>query len=411
MVKNLELELGYRLSDFDTAGTVDTYKGLFTWKALDTVTIRGGYQYATRAPNTAELFTGPSLAVVPFPAVDPCSAVTLSPWGNVQGNPDRAKVQALCRSLVGNSTSAFDTQTYNTPNGPDGFTRQNPPFFPLEIEVTRGNPNVQPEVGRTFTLGAVITDPFGWERLTLTIDGYRIKVTDQISPISSTTVYNNCFNFNGVSNPTYDVNNPFCQLIRRNPVTGDREEVDALYSNLGTLETQGIDLSFSWTVKAGPGDLTLQSTGTWLDYFRYQPDPDARLIDATGTIAAAGVEPGTQFDYRFLTNVSYRWSALNFGVAWRFLPSVENRDRAISPTSTVAGTGSYSLFNLYGSYSLGNMTFRAGVDNVLDKEPLVVGANPGNAAGVGRDSNSDQTNPSFYDPLGRRYYVGVKVSF
>jgi outer membrane receptor protein involved in Fe transport len=411
VVKNLELELGYRLSDFDTAGTVDTYKGLFTWKALDTVTLRGGYQYATRAPNTAELFTGPSLAVVPFPSVDPCSAVTQSPWGNVPSNPNRIQVQALCRALVGNSTSAFDTQTYNTPNGPDGFTRQNPPFFPLEIEVTRGNPNVQPEVGRTYTLGAVITDPFGWERLTLTIDGYRIKVTDQISPISSTTAYNNCFNFNGISNPQYDINNPFCSLIRRNPVTGDREEVDALYSNLGTLETQGIDLSFSWTHKAGPGDLTIQSTGTWLDYFRYQPDPDARLIDATGTIAAPGVDPGTQFDYRLLTNVSYRWTALNFGVAWRFLPSVENRDEAINPASTVQGTGSYSLFNLYGSYSLGNMTFRAGVDNVLDKEPLVVGLNAGNAAGVGRDSNSDQTHPGFYDPLGRRYYVGMKVSF
>jgi hypothetical protein len=42
---------------------------------------------------------------------------------------------------------------------------------------------------------------------------------------------------------------------------------------------------------------------------------------------------------------------------------------------------------------------------VFDKEPLVVGANPG------IDSNTDQTNPSFYDPLGRRYYVGAKFSF
>ncbi|MBX5463367.1 MAG: TonB-dependent receptor, partial [Steroidobacteraceae bacterium] len=68
-------------------------------------------------------------------------------------------------------------------------------------------------------------------------------------------------------------------------------------------------------------------------------------------------------------------------------------------------TGSYNLFNVYGTYSMGQYTFRAGIDNVFDKEPLVVGAQPG------FDSNSDQTNPSFYDPLGRRYYVGVKVSF
>ncbi len=408
VIKNLELELGYRLSDFNTAGTVDTYKSLFTWKALDTVTFRGGYQFATRAPNTAELFTGPSLAVVSFPAVDPCSVVTLSPWGNVASNPDRTQVQALCRALIGNSTSAFDTQTYNTPNGPNGFTRQTPPFFPLEIEVTQGNPDVDPEQGRTWTLGAVVTEPFGWENLNFTIDAYRIKVTDQISPISSTTVYNNCFNFNGVSNPTYDVNNPFCALIDRNPVTGDREQVAALYSNLGTLETQGVDMTFAWNRDMGPGNLAVQGTFSYLDYFRFQPDPDARLSESTGTIGVT-VNPNptqdTQFDYRLLTNLAYRINALNIGVIWRYLPAVDNNARVTSPTSTTQGTGSYSVFNLFGSYAIGKYTLRAGIDNVFDKEPLVVGFNPG------IDSNSDMTTPSFYDPLGRRYYVGAKFSF
>ena len=45
------------------------------------MTFRGGYQFATRAPNTAELFTGPTQTVVAFPSVDPCSAVTLVALG------------------------------------------------------------------------------------------------------------------------------------------------------------------------------------------------------------------------------------------------------------------------------------------------------------------------------------------
>jgi iron complex outermembrane recepter protein len=408
VIQNLELELGYRLSDFNTAGKVDTYKGMFTWKAIDTVTFRGGYQFATRAPNTAELFTGPTLAVVSFPSVDPCSAVTLSPWGNVASNPDRLQVQALCRALIGNSTSAFDTQTYNTPNGPDGFTRQTPPFFPLEIEVTQGNPDIDAEEGRTWTLGAIFTDPFGLENLTFTLDAYRIKVTDQISPISSTTVYDNCFNFNGVSNPDYDVNNPFCALIDRNPVTGDREQVAALYLNLGTLETQGIDFTFAWNRNLGPGNFAVQSTVSYLDYFKFQPTPQANFSESTGTIGVV-LNPNptqdTQFDYRLLTNFQYRWNAIGVGMIWRHLPSVDNQAQVTSPTSTVQGTGSYNLFNLYGSYSLGRYTFRLGVDNVLDEEPKIVGSNPG------IDTNSDMTNPSFYDPLGRRFYVGVKASF
>jgi iron complex outermembrane recepter protein len=239
-------------------------------------------------------------------------------------------------------------------------------------------------------------------------------VTDAISPISSVTVYNNCFNFNGVSNPTYDRQNPFCQLIRRNPVTGDREEVDALYSNLGLIETQGADLTVSWNKDIGPGALGLQGTFTYLDYFRYQPDPNAALNDATGTVGigtpVTALNEAGLFDYKLLTNVSYRVGGANVGLIWRFLPSAENAATAISPNTTIAGTPSYSLFNLYGSYEIGRYTFRAGVDNLLDEEPLVVGPNPG-SNGIGVDTNSDITNPSLYDPLGRRYYLGATVSF
>jgi outer membrane receptor protein involved in Fe transport len=49
---------------------------------------------------------------------------------------------------------------------------------------------------------------------------------------------------------------------------------------------------------------------------------------------------------------------------------------------------------------------RVGVDNLLDKAPPVVGANP-----AAKDTNSNQTNAQFYDVLGRRFYVGVKAKF
>ncbi|MEJ0039719.1 MAG: TonB-dependent receptor plug domain-containing protein [Gammaproteobacteria bacterium] len=136
---------------------------------------------------------------------------TLAPWGNVASNPNRVKVQTLCRALIGNSTSEFDTQTFNPTPGPNGWTRQNPTFFPLEIEVNTGNPEVKPETGRTWTLGTVITNPFDIEKFTTTIDFYRIKMSDTIAPQSSITVYNNCFNFDAArANPGYDVNNPNC---------------------------------------------------------------------------------------------------------------------------------------------------------------------------------------------------------
>jgi iron complex outermembrane recepter protein len=408
IVKNLDLELGYRYSDFNTAGGTNTYKGLFTWKAVDGISFRGGYQAATRAPNVAELFTGATQNVVPFPQEDPCSSSTLAPWGNVATNTNRLKVQALCRALIGNSTSEFDTQTFNSPAGPNGWTRQNPKFFPLEIEVNTGNPEVKPETGRTWTFGTVISNPFGIDKFTTTLDFYRIKMSDTIAPESSITVYNNCFNFDGASNPNYDVNNPSCKLIARDPITGDRATVIALYKNLGTLLTQGIDLSINWAHDLGPGLLSLGTSINYLQKYEYQTSPTSPLVDAKGTLDTVGgaASFGGLYDWRATSRVGYSWAGLSVGLDWIHLPSIKDASASTNPTTKILPVSSYDLFNLSANYGfLDKYSVRVGIDNLLDKDPPVVGANPGVT------TSSNVTNTGFYDVLGRRFYVGVKASF
>jgi len=403
VLDGLNLELGYRYSDFSTAGGTDTYKALFTWEALDTVSFRGGYQFATRAPNVAELFTAPTQLVVFHPDQDPCSVTTRSSWGNVPSNPDRAQVIDLCRSIIGNDTSGFDTQTYSITgiSGPEGFHRQNPPFFPLEIALQQGNPNVGPEEGETITFGAVISDPFGIENLTITADYYDIELTDAISPLSVVTVYNNCFNWDGTTNPTYDVNNSWCQMIRRNPVTGDREEVDAPFFNLGTQTTKGIDLNVNYSMDIGPGTFNVNSTINYLDEYRYQVAPGDIIVDAKGTLDRGGL-----FDYQALTRFSYLWDNFNLGLTWRHLDSAESAAAAQSPTTTIQGPGSYDIFNFSGGYRWNNYSLRFGIDNLFDADAELTSSNP-----AGGDTNTDSTSPGLYDLLGRRYYVGLKVSF
>ena len=410
IIDGLSLELGYRFSDFDTAGGTNTYKALFTWKALDSVTFRGGYQFATRAPNVAELFTGRTQNVVTFTGGDPCSVSTRLPYGNLPPgntfsptppNPNYLNVQALCRAIIGNNTSAFDTQNYNTPTGPNGFTRQTPPFFPLEIELVQGNVNVKPEKGKTYTLGAVITEPFGWPGLTVTLDAYRIELADAIAPVSSRTVYDLCFNSNGTSNPNLDVGNEWCQLIARNPVTGDRANVLANYSNLGAVKTQGLDASISWSKDVGPGRLVVGTQVNYLDKYDYQTSPAAPLVHAKGTL-----DQGGQYDWRALTTLGYRWDGFGLNLNWRFLSAIENATYSLDPATTVLGSGAYSVFALNGTYALSDkVQLRAGIDNLLDRQPTVVGNNPG------VDSNTDSTLPGYYDALGRRFYIGLKATF
>ncbi|HUF72848.1 MAG TPA: TonB-dependent receptor [Gammaproteobacteria bacterium] len=415
VLENLDFELGYRYSDFSTAGGQDTNKALFTWRATDALTLRGGMQQANRAPNIAELFTAPTQEVVGHPQQDPCSVTTLSPWGNVGTfipgrssqlplNPDRQQVIDLCRDIIGNDTSGFDTQTYSITgvDGPEGFHRQNPPFFPLEIALRQGNPNVNPEEGTTYTIGAVVESPFGADGLTLTVDYYDIEVTEAIFPLLVSTVYDNCMNFNGVSNPTYDINNSWCQMIRRNPFTGDREEVDTPFFNLGTLTTNGLDVTVNYLRDVGPGTLSLNSNLSFLDSFEYQTAPGGTVIDATGTL-----DQGGMFEFQHLTRLDYIWGDVRLGLSWRHLGSAESAGAAQSPNTSVLGPDSYNIFNFRGGFAIAdNYDLRFGIDNLFDTDPELTASNP-----AGGDTNTDVTMPSLYDVLGRRYYVGLRVSF
>jgi len=413
IVKKLELELGYRESDFNTAGYHDTWKTMFTWKALDQLSFRGGLQAATRAPNVAELYTGATQTVVALPMEEPCSASTLSPWGNVPSNPNRAKVQALCEALIGNMTSEFNTQTYNAATygtGPNGFTRQSPTFFPIEIENIEGNPQVKPETGRTVTLGAVITEPFGFRGFTATVDAYQIKISNTIAPEPASTTYADCFNANGVSNPSYTIaGNAACSLIQRNPITGDRASVTSLYSNLGTTQTRGVDLSMNWSRELGPGRLGLGSTMNYLNKFIYQTQPGTPYLDARGTlddtVGGDVSDQGGLFDFRANSHVQYTWQALTFGVNWEYLSSIKDASASMDPDTKVEGVPAYNLFSFFSSYAFPKVTVRFGIDNLLNKQPLIVGTEPGvTTYGAGL------TAPGLYDPLGIRFYLGLKAS-
>ena len=64
------------------------------------------------------------------------------------------------------------------------------------------------------------------------------------------------------------------------------------------------------------------------------------------------------------------------------------------------------MFNLTGGWDLGTIKLRAGIDNVLNRRLPIVGEN----LAVG-DTNSNQTNLSFYDGLGRRFFIGAKATF
>jgi outer membrane receptor protein involved in Fe transport len=439
VTERLNLELGYRYSDYDRSGGVDTWKSLVDWSANDFMRIRGGYQVATREPNTEELFAGPRLNTVgDFIYGDPCQVSTTAPWGNRppsqypappgtgrtggSPNPNYLQVQQLCQAIndrsdanpANDGLSAFNTNLGSTQypgTGPNAFTRPGLPFFQSENEVPQGNPNVTPEEAKTWTLGVVFTAPGPLDNLTASLDFYNIEINDVIATIDSTFIYSKCFNADGMSNPTYSLDDPggFCDMISRQPQTGERDMVQAPYVNSGMLQTRGVDVTLNWTGDIGDGaggSFFVNSIITFLDEFNIQDAAGEPILNVYDTLSTSFY--GAQYKYKLNNTFGYNFAGGRSSVAlnWRHLPDVRSETATRNPATTQLGAEKYDVFGLQATVQINDrLTFRSGVDNLLDEEPVIVEVRPG------VDSNTDVTRSEYYDVLGRRAYIGLKMSF
>jgi iron complex outermembrane recepter protein len=411
-IKKLNLELGYRFSDYDSVGNVDTYKALVDWTIVDAVRFRGGFQRANRAPNIGELFL-PDTQAVTFTAFgDPCALNTRANYGanpgtNKNGAAGAAQARAFCSTLMGAAAPGF-------------YANQNPnaPLFGLATVVQQGNQQLTSEVADTYTAGFVFRPNFDAKllnRLTASIDWYRYDISNAIAALSFDTVYSQCVD--PANNPTQTVNNVFCGFITRDPIIGTASKTIGPFRNVGSLKTTGIDVNVDWSADLAdmgmanaPGALSVNLAGTYLDKFEVQEIPNTPIIDYAGTVG--GLTTGTSGQYRFKTylTTTYTVGGVSGSLRWRHLPSAHSAAYARDPNTTAQGPDHYDVFDLTGNWEI-SQTYqvRFGVENLLDKDPEITNyvpvGNPGATTGAGT------TLPGYYDVLGRRYYVGFKARF
>ncbi len=404
LAKNVELNLGYRYSDYDikTVGGIGTWKATGDWTVTDWFKIRGGYQVANRAPNTAELFQGGNVQVIVNNG-DPCTTGQVT-WGNTAGNPNQAKVQQLCATQSGLPLSTFTNQ-FGSPCG-----------FCIALDNQTGNPNLQSESAKTWTIGTVLRSPINsaWlNGLTISVDYYNIRVDNAIGVLTSGTILDQCYNHYG-TNPTYDPTNYYCQLIIRNKAIGIVDTVKGLYANLPGVRTSGVDAQMDWVVTLAdvglnvPGALSVNVSANYLLHFLTSKAPDTPFVDYAGTsgdTAFTGGLQDPQFRWKTTTTVGYSVGPYSFSVRWRHLPS-------IAPSSgTAYPAPAYNQVDISGRWSI-TKTYevRAGIDNLLNTDP----SNAGESAAspfANYSSGQGVTYPSSYDILGRRFYVGLKARF
>jgi len=386
-VDSFSLELGARRSDYSIGEEVSTYKALFDLTVSDTVRFRGGTQRANRAPNIGELFAPPNQSVEGTAFGDACNADnTTAPFGaNPATNPDTFQfAQDVCSALMGPVAAAAWFGNVQG-GGLPGIT----------LVTESGNAGLRSEEADTFTLGVV----FSPGNFDISVDWYSIELTDAIGPAGYDTTYEQCLS--PQFNPTGSPLNPFCQNILRDPVDGGQQQVSVSQANLGTFKTEGLDIQFNWLGDIGSNGASIGVSvlANILDSYETQDLPSAPLLDSAGTGDQSG-----QFDYRLFNTLNYFKGPLSLALRHRHYPSLDHASIVVNPATTTRGADSYDIFDFNGIYSF-NDTYqvRFGIDNLFDEDPPIYGATPTSSA-------QGSTLTGYYDVLGRRFYVGFKVS-
>lgn len=390
LIQSASLNLKYRYSDYNTIGGVSTFSANGHWKIVESLAARGGFSKAIRAPSVGELYAPQGQS---FPTIGPAGGVGSGDPCDVRGayrkGANAAAVRALCLAQ-GVPAVIIDTFTYAN----------------NQVQsTTGGNPDLMQETAKSVTFGLVYQPQFEapiLERLSASVDYYHIKIEDAVGTINAATSLAYCFNNpqGTASNPTFSASNLFCQLLRRDAGTGEIADAKSTNANLGSYETDGIDFQIDWGFGLGAiglsddyGRISTNVSGSYLLNFDVQNIPGGNIDHRAGTI---GNTLGSNYSHwKTMTNVRWSVADFEFGARWRLIGKVDD---------FFAGgqaAPNYSYYDIDGSWKINDMfEVRAGVNNIGDKMPPVY-----------TSQIEANTDPSTYDVLGRRYFVGLKARF
>jgi len=216
----------------------------------------------------------------------------------------------------------------------------------------------------------------------------------------------------GAAQAAEAVANPFCQGITYDPapVLG-QGNTTVTYQNNGQVDISGIDGTLDWAQDVGPGTLTLNAVVNYYLHYKVRELAVNPFVDYTGTFGTNqnGLNAGA-FEYRILGTVGYGMDGWRLALQWQHLPAVEDGAEATVPND-IEGGPAYNLFNLNGSFELGEMVnIRLGVDNLFNKRPPLVNYDTETDLSLGQ-LRGGSYNDSFYDSIGRRFYLGANVEF
>jgi outer membrane receptor protein involved in Fe transport len=391
--EELSLNGAGRVSDYGgQIGTVWTYNVGGDYAPVRDLRFRASYGKAVRAPNVSE--TG-------FPAVpnfapgflDPCAS------GQIANNPNR---QANCTAALGALLPSLPNVAYSLPI------------------ISGSNPNLQPEVSHSLTIGGVL-QPRWIPGLSLSVDYYKIEVKGVIVSLSAQAIANGCYD-----QPS--IQNPLCAVFTRIPAGPNspggfspgqilENSLVSAPVNFAKRVREGIDFNLAYRTQLS-SKVRLDTNVIYVHGLTNSNFENPSLPAFENQILGELGDPKDEL--RLDADLTY--GDFTFGYRFRYIgPMVVNAFEDFSPlpsACTAAGCPpnnsdfadihhyprvyyhdlrfAWDLKNLGG---LGkSFQFYVGVDNVLDRHPPLGST----ATGVGS---------AIYDIRGRNFYGGFRARF
>jgi outer membrane receptor protein involved in Fe transport len=396
----LLFDSGFRRSDYSTSGVTNTYKFEVQFAPIEDYRIRASYDKAIRAPSVVELFN-PQLVNTAQLGNDPC-APTFTATGAIAA--PAAYTFAQCQRM--GVTAAQYGNGSTTDIIPQGTGSQ-------LSQLSGGNTQLKPEQAETYTVG-VNFRPSEVPNLSGSIDYFHIAITDEVGTIPVGVIFSQCAN---TGDPFY------CGLIVRNPVTGGLNTVGTIAQggyvvqtnvNVGAALVSGIDVQMNYNhdLPAGFGNIAFELNGSYLQHFDSTPTPGAHTYDCAGYFGFTCQTVNPRWHHIFRTTWTTPWN-VSAAITWRFIGPVSEDSNSPDPTLHFSNSNynydfvnahipGYNYFDLEAAWHVAKFaTIRAGVNNVLDKDPPLINTR----AVPGGEANTIDV----YDMFGRQLFVSFSL--
>ena len=239
--QSFNINAAARYTDYETSGTVWTWKIGPTWEVNDQLRFRATRSRDILAPSVTQLFGAASV-------------------------------------------------------NPSGITDLHTGINAVAPVQTSSNANLVPEIANTLTAGGVYR-PSWLPRFSISVDFYRIKIGNAIATVSGNdaTVMRLCEDSNGTS--------PLCNLYVRPLPFADRSPANyptlvlASPLNIAQFLSQGVDTEVNYNFGVGDGRVNLRGLMTYTDKQKSQTLPGTTVLNAAGAAGLPSIRANLQAQY------------------------------------------------------------------------------------------------------------------